>query len=82
MTNTVDEAIKTLDATTVAVGQVYQHFKTRRMYTIVDLGINTETLVPTVGYRVSGEDSYTWYRPLEMFLSTVDGVPRFTRLGD
>ena len=79
---TKEEATEILVTTTVAVGQTYQHYRTKNMYIITDLGIDTETLVPTVAYRVTCEPTFTWFRPLAMFLDTVDGQPRFRRLGD
>lgn len=63
----------------------YQHYKGGR-YTVLRVGIHSETLEELVVYQAQYGDKLIWIRPLAMFFETVDvdgaATPRFKYLGD
>ena len=53
------------------IGQTYRHFK-GNTYRVIDLAVHSESAEPLVIYKSTGDNDYTWARPLSMFLSPVD----------
>ena len=53
------------------VGYIYTHFKGGR-YIVRDIAIHSETCDALVIYSNFDNPTYTWARPLKMFLSPVD----------
>ncbi len=58
----------------------YRHFKGNE-YTVLGTARHSETLEELVVYRQEYGDRGLWVRPKEMFLETVNGVPRFQPSG-
>lgn len=50
-------------------GEIYKHFKTGNMVTVMGISRHTETEEVTVTYMHDGQ---LWNRPLDMFMSEVD----------
>jgi hypothetical protein len=66
----------------VKPGDKYYHYKTPdHHYTVLEIGLIEETLVPAVIYK--NEEGIIWVRPLDSFLETVDiegkTINRFTK---
>ena len=60
---------------------IYRHYK-GKMYRVIGIGRNSETLEECVVYQALYDDYGIWIRPYKMFTETikVDGkaIPRFT----
>lgn len=70
------------------VGFLYRHYKNKKVYCVIDLGIDTETEQEVVAYReydpASKETKPLWIRPKKMFESFVlskegNKIPRFKK---
>lgn len=64
---------------------IYQHFRTRKQYKVVGVGLHTETNEQMVIYMPLYVCEQTFFiRPLAMFAETVEHegqqVPRFSRV--
>jgi cupin 2 domain-containing protein len=57
----------------------YRHYKGNE-YTVLGTARHSETLEELVVYRQEYGEHGLWVRPAEMFLQTVNGLPRFQRL--
>ncbi len=69
----------------------YEHYKTKKIYEVIDLAIHSETKEEMVVYRAlyHCEEfglNQLWVRPKSMFLEEVivngDKVPRFKKISD
>ena len=56
---------------TIEVGKKYRHFK-GNCYSVIAIGLHSETKEKYVVYRALYEDGGLYIRPYEMFLSEVD----------
>ncbi len=58
----------------IEAGQFYKHFKTGKLYKILAVGKNSETLEPMVVYEAQYDnpESKVWIRPLAMFDQEVE----------
>ncbi|MBM2886664.1 DUF1653 domain-containing protein [Chromobacterium phragmitis] len=60
---------------------IYQHFRNRQLYQVLDVAMHTETNEPIVMYRALYGEYGLWARPAAMFTETVEHegclVPRF-----
>lgn len=54
-------------------GKRFKHFK-GNIFTVIDIGIYSETAEPLVIYKNTDGQDLTWCRPLTEFLSEVDHV--------
>jgi hypothetical protein len=67
----------------VAVGTTYKHYKDR-LYTVVAIALNEETLEPCVIYQAQYGEKLTWIRPVSDWLVEIEWegklVPRFTQV--
>ncbi|MFT8862041.1 MAG: DUF1653 domain-containing protein [Acetobacter fabarum] len=59
---------------------LYRHYK-GGLYTLLCVGRHSETEEWLVTYRCDSQGTY-WVRPLDMWLQTVQGVPRFALIED
>lgn len=70
------------------VGSVWQHYKLAQYYKILAIARSTNNpCVLSVVYEAQYDDEVmgnkcVWTRPIEEFLSDVDGIPRFTLIPD
>lgn len=71
------------------IGKRYRHYKNKKEYVVLSIGVHTETLEKMVVYQGQYTDPEfgvcpLWIRPLELFESDVevDGilVPRFKKV--
>jgi hypothetical protein len=71
---------KLRDATLkVKAGELYYHYKNKRkFYRVERIGINEVDCKIVVVYTSCDHEKITWIRPLDSWLETIDGVPRFT----
>lgn len=69
------------NAKSIVIGNVYDHYKSRRRYKILAVARNSETLEELVVYQALYGEGDVWVRPLNMFLENVmiNGIsqPRF-----
>lgn len=57
-------------------GEVWRHFK-GNLYIIIDVATHTETKERYVVYRNTKKPNKTWIRPLEMFMESFLGNPKY-----
>ncbi len=63
----------------VKVGKLYSHYKIpQKYYRLNNLAINEADHKVMVVYTSCDHDEITWIRPLDSWLETLDGVPRFS----
>lgn len=55
----------------VAVGSQYRHYKDR-LYTVLTIGLNEETLEPCVVYQAEYGEKLIWIRPISDWLKKVE----------
>jgi hypothetical protein len=81
----VNEVLKpfSAEAKSFVGGEIYEHYK-GKLYRILSVGRNSETLEESIVYQALYGDQDVWIRPLSMFLETIviDGEPqpRFKRV--
>lgn len=62
------------------VGYKYRHYK-GNTYTVMDIGIHTETFELMVLYKNTENNNLLFCRPLNMFLEKIDdNITRFTKI--
>lgn len=64
-----DASDSKVDRPTPREGQMYRHFKTGKVVTVICISKHTETGVMSIVYECDG---LIWDRPLSMFMSKVD----------
>lgn len=63
------------------IGGRYRHYK-GNCYRVLAVAKHSETLAPHVVYQAEYGDGQVWVRPLDMFVETVNGAPRFAYIGE
>ena len=64
-------------------GELYQHYKTKTVYEVLELGLQEHSLEPCIIYKALSNDSTVWVRNVSSWIETVDvagkQVPRFKK---
>jgi len=67
----------------IQVGAQYNHYKDR-LYTVIAVALNEESLEPCVIYQAEYGEKLTWIRPVSDWLKDVEWqgriTPRFTKI--
>lgn len=70
---------------TITIGSQYRHYK-NRLYTVITIALDEETLEPNVIYQAEYGKKLIWIRPISDWLAGTEWhgemVPRFTKVAD